>query len=81
MSVNAKRNAALVVLGGAAALTGLNFYVKPYTSTHRGPVYNANPHPEQDRGDTIFDRTKLLNDVKSKKPWNMTAAERERAGH
>jgi hypothetical protein len=31
--------------------------------------------------DTIFDRTKILNEVKAKKPWNMTAAERERTGH
>ncbi len=31
--------------------------------------------------DTIFDRTKLMNDVKTKKPWNMTYAEKERAKH
>lgn len=28
--------------------------------------------------DTIFDRTKILNDVKARKPWNMTYADKER---
>ena len=28
--------------------------------------------------DTIFDRTKLLNAAKEKKPWNRTLAEKER---
>jgi len=41
-------------------------------------LYNARVHPEQDRLDTIFDRTKLLNAAKEKKPWNMTLAEKER---
>ncbi len=52
--------------------------------------YNAAVRPEQDRlyvpdliiccdRDTIYDRTKLLNTAKEKKPWNRTAAEKERA--
>jgi hypothetical protein len=32
-----------------------------------------------DKRDTIFDRTKLLNSAKERKPWNRTAAEKERA--
>ena len=31
--------------------------------------------------DTIFDRTKIMNDVKTRKPWNMTYAEKERVAH
>lgn len=49
MSANAKRNAALIVLGGAGVLAGLNYKVKPYTSTHRGELYNSVARPEQDR--------------------------------
>ncbi|KUJ14550.1 uncharacterized protein LY89DRAFT_736581 [Mollisia scopiformis] len=41
-------------------------------------IYNTIVHPEQDRLDTIFDRTKLLNQAKEKKPWNRTLAEKER---
>ncbi|KAE9368259.1 hypothetical protein N431DRAFT_414554 [Stipitochalara longipes BDJ] len=41
--------------------------------------YNAKPQPQQDRLDTIFDRTHLLNKAKEAKPWNRTASEFERA--
>ncbi|KAF4625686.1 hypothetical protein G7Y89_g12476 [Cudoniella acicularis] len=44
-------------------------------------LYNAEPKPEQDRLDTIFDRTKIMHSVKEKKPWNMTLAEKERTRH
>lgn len=27
--------------------------------------------------DTLFDRTKIMHDVKERKPWNMTYAEKE----
>ncbi|CZR62691.1 uncharacterized protein PAC_12588 [Phialocephala subalpina] len=42
-------------------------------------LYNAIVHPEQDRLDTIFDRSKIMHDVKEKKPWNMTLAEKDAA--
>ncbi|PMD18523.1 hypothetical protein NA56DRAFT_706758 [Hyaloscypha hepaticicola] len=41
--------------------------------------YNTQPQPQQDRLDTIFDRTQLLNKAKEAKPWNRTASEYERA--
>ena len=48
--MSATTKAALVVLGAAGTLYGANLYIKPYTTTHRGAAYNAEVHPEQDRG-------------------------------
>ncbi|KAH7379935.1 hypothetical protein BKA64DRAFT_239461 [Cadophora sp. MPI-SDFR-AT-0126] len=86
----AAKNIALVALGAAGAVFAVNTIAKPTASQGiAGAVrkqldnYNDTIHPEQDRRDTIFDRTKLMNAAKTRKPWNMTYAEKERVaqGH
>ncbi|KAH8646998.1 hypothetical protein BGZ60DRAFT_424189 [Tricladium varicosporioides] len=70
-------------VGGVFAVDGILRIAnrKQMEETRGGPLgaYNKNVQPQQDRLDTIFDRTKIMNDVKSKKPWNMTLAEKEAA--
>ncbi|KAG4415791.1 hypothetical protein IFR04_011091 [Cadophora malorum] len=84
----AAKNIALVALGAAGAVFAVKAIAKPTASQGiAGAVrkqldnYNDTVHPEQDRRDTIFDRTKIMNDVKTRKPWNMTYAEKERVAH
>ncbi|KAG4438053.1 hypothetical protein DL95DRAFT_453198 [Leptodontidium sp. 2 PMI_412] len=86
--MSAVKNIAFVALGAAGAVFAVNTIAKPQTShSIAGAVrtqldnYNDTVHPEQDRRDTIFDRTKIMNDVKTRKPWNMTYAEKQRVAH
>ncbi|KAE8449454.1 hypothetical protein EG329_008062 [Mollisiaceae sp. DMI_Dod_QoI] len=79
------KNVALVAVGAVGAVFAVNQLAKP-AKTHgiaaamrrQLDEYNMSVQPEQDPNDTIFDRTKILNDVKARKPWNMTYADKER---
>lgn len=80
MSVIAK-NTALVLLGAVGAVAAVNA-LKPsktagIANAMRTQLDQINTHVEQDRSDTFLDRTEILNDVKRRKPWNQTSAERE----
>jgi len=79
------KNLALVAIGAVGAAVAINQLAKPakthgITNVVRRQLdeYNMSVQPEQDPNDTIFDRTKILNDVKARRPWNMTYAEKER---
>jgi hypothetical protein len=45
-----KRKAAIVGLAVASTLVAGNLMIGPTTAKHRGMVYKAVPHPEQDVG-------------------------------
>jgi uncharacterized protein YycO len=86
--MSAVKSIALVAVGAIGASIAINRLSKPtrteaITGVMRRQLdeYNSHVQPEQDRRDTIFDRTQIMNDVKAKKPWNMTYAEKERAKH
>ncbi|KAE9366663.1 hypothetical protein N431DRAFT_487200 [Stipitochalara longipes BDJ] len=77
----AARNTTLLLLGAVGALAAVNA-LKPtktagIANRMRTQLDQINTHVEQDRSDTILDRTEILNDVKRRKPWNQTSAERE----
>ncbi|KUJ23893.1 uncharacterized protein LY89DRAFT_5576 [Mollisia scopiformis] len=83
--MSAAKNVALVALGALGAVVAVNQLAKPAKTAgianamrQQLDEYNLNVQPEQDPNDTIFDRTKILNDVKARKPWNMSYAEKER---
>ncbi|KAF8856006.1 hypothetical protein BDZ45DRAFT_594761 [Acephala macrosclerotiorum] len=83
--MSAAKNVALVALGALGAAIAVNQLAKPSKTPGIANMmrrqlddYNVNVQPVQDPNDTIFDRTKILNDVKAKKPWNMSYAEKER---
>jgi len=80
MSTLAK-NTALVLLGAVGAAAAINT-LKPsktagIANRMRTQLDQINTHVEQDKSDTILDRTEILKDVKRRKPWNQTSAERE----
>ncbi|KAG9237081.1 hypothetical protein BJ875DRAFT_481605 [Amylocarpus encephaloides] len=75
---------ALAALTGVGAIFAATQLAKPSKTQSiaqgmRGQMddYNSRVHPEQDRNDTIFDRTEIMESEKKRKPWNMTYAERE----
>ncbi|KAH8802419.1 hypothetical protein F5884DRAFT_471362 [Xylogone sp. PMI_703] len=95
MSAAAFKTGAIVAAGAAGALFAVNKITPPASLKHRNisstistqlDSYNAaspvaSETVQQDRRDTIFDRTRLMHDAKARKPWNMTLEERERAKH
>ncbi|CAG8960414.1 hypothetical protein HYFRA_00008132 [Hymenoscyphus fraxineus] len=77
---------ALATLTGAGALLAVNSWTKPSRThsiangmRHQLDDYNSRIHPEQEKSDTMMDRTRLMEDAKQRKPWNMTLAEREQS--
>ncbi|KAL2060566.1 hypothetical protein VTL71DRAFT_9207 [Oculimacula yallundae] len=83
------KNVSLLALGAAGTYLALNTIAKPKTThsiaasiTNQLDNYNDSVQPdEEDRGDHLFNTRKLLKDTKTKRPWNMTYAEKERNAH
>ncbi|KAM3077624.1 hypothetical protein ACMFMG_006955 [Clarireedia jacksonii] len=87
MSVSAKREAVIMIIGAMGGLIGANALLRPSNPHYSIKAsmdsqldrYNAHaPRVEQDPLDTIFDRTALMMKVKEDKPWNKTYSEKER---
>ncbi|PMD24508.1 hypothetical protein NA56DRAFT_553469, partial [Hyaloscypha hepaticicola] len=77
------RTTALILLGAVGALAAVNTLSKPgktagIANLMRRQLDDQNVHAEQDRHDTMLDRAQILKDVKMRKPWNQTSAERQR---
>ncbi|RQM06101.1 hypothetical protein DH86_00004306 [Scytalidium sp. 3C] len=95
MSVQLKRNVAVAAVAAVGGLVLINMNTPLSSRKHQNisstisaqlDTYNASTplsseEVHQERRATIFDRTRLMHDAKTRKPWNMTFEEREKAKH
>ncbi|KAH6672289.1 hypothetical protein B0J14DRAFT_70233 [Halenospora varia] len=85
MGLAHRRNIALAALTGVGAIVAANALMKPSKTQsiangmrRQLDEYNTHVRPGQDpSADTLMDRKEIMTDVKSRKPWNITYAERE----